>query len=403
MIRIGMVFGTEVKPSRDVMLDLVDAMRPRQNIALRLFHASLATTAENLAAFVATGIDGLILCDLARDTFFRFLQLYPDHPPVVPCLYTTPEKVLLDGIRPGGVVVLDNASIGRQAADFLLDRGLRNFAFLASMVRRESISGEQRCAGFESRVRAVLGEEATFSRWTMGTQMPNGDYWDPDWAEVKQWVSSLPRPCGLFVNGDREAFALTRLCRSLAIEIPAQLELLSINNAHGFCERAQPTLTSLEPDHRAFAESALKMLLALIADPALPRERCSVSISACRVVERGSTSVSRNRGKVATRAREYIRLHACEGIGVPEIVAHLGISRRLLETLMREATGRSPLELIQEIRLASCRHLLETTNLPITEVVTRSGYALTANPGRIFRKAFGMSMKAYRDAHRRGP
>ena len=117
--------------------------------------------------------------------------------------------------------------------------------------------------------------------------------------------------------------------------------------------------------------------------------------------ERGSTSVSRNRGRVATRAREYIRLHACEGIGIPDVVAHVGVSRRLLETLVRESTGRSLLGLIQQIRLESCCFLLETTNLPVSEVQQRSGYHLTANPGRVFRKAFGMSMSEYRAAHRR--
>ncbi len=165
MTRIGMVFGTEVKPSRDLLLALVKSV---------------------------------------------------------------------------GVVLYDNAAIGRQAADILLDRGLRNFAFLGSMTRRESIAGGQRSAGFEARVRAVLGEEATFSRWIMGTQMPNGDYWDSDWEPMKDWVSRLPCPCGMFVNGDREALALTRICRNMGVDVPGQLEILSINNTQGLCERAHP-------------------------------------------------------------------------------------------------------------------------------------------------------------------
>ncbi len=188
----------------------------------------------------------------------------------------------------------------------------------------------------------------------------------------------------------------------IRIGLVIQTEILGINNSNDLCERVKPPLTSLELDYGACAESAIQMLLELIADPALPREDRSSKVSTCRLAERGSTSVSRNRGNIVTRAREYIRLHACEGIGVPEVVAHIGVSRRLLEKLIREATGQSPLELIQLIKLDSCRHLLETTNLPVTEVLQLSGYPLTANPSRLFRKTFGMTMSDYRATHRGG-
>ena len=400
MTRIGMVIGTETKPSRDVMLGLANFASARADLDLRLFHSSIATTAENVAAFVATGVDGLVFCDTYREVLFPFRQLCPDHPPIVACLYTLPTEGEMETLAPCGAVILDNATIGRQAADFLLDFGLSHFAFLGSRVRRENICAEQRGAAFQARLREVQGEAVTFSQIFIGTQMPNGDYWDPSEEELARWVSSLPRPCGVFVNGDREAFRLTKVCRKLKIDVPGQLEILSINNSHGLCERSQPTLTSLEPDYRINAAAAIQMVLALIDNPALPREQRYVKIAKCRLVERGSTSVGRNRGNIVTRAREFIRAHAHEGIGVPDVVAHLGISRRLLETQMHKDSGQSPLELIQQVRLDSCCHLLVTTNLPITEVLQQSGYPLTANPSRLFRKTFGMSMSDYRAAHR---
>ena len=401
MIHIGMVIQTESKPCRDVMLSLMDFAGTHPDVRLRLFHASPATTVENLATFASFGFDGLFLCGLAKDVVYGFLKSCPNHPPLALCVYTLPADTDFADFGPGVTVIVDNAAIGHQAADFLLDRGLSNFAFFGSMARRESIAGELRCVAFEARIHAVLGERGAFTRWFMGTQMPNGDYLDPKGEDVEHWVSSLPLPCGVFANGDREAYILERVCLRLGIDIPGQMEILGINNANMLCERAKPTLTSLELDYYACAESAITMLLALIADPALPHERRIARVSTCRIIERGSTSVSRNRGNIVTRAREYIRVHACEGIGVPEVVDHLGVSRRLLEKLIREATGQTPLELIQSVKLDSCRHLLETTNLPIAELLERSGYPLTANPGRVFRNAFGMSMKAYRDAHRR--
>ncbi len=401
MIRIGMVIGTETKPSRDVMLGLANFASTRADLDLRLFHSSIATTAENVAAFVATGVDGLIFCDTYREVLFPFCRICPDHPPIVACLYTLPTEEEMEAVAPCGAVVLDNEAIGRKAADFLLSFGLSHFAFLGSRVRREIICAEQRSAAFQARLREAMGDKGTFSQWIMGTQQPNGDYWDPAEEELERWVSTLPRPCGVFVNGDREAFRLTKVCRRLKIDVPGQLEILSINNSHGLCEQSQPTLTSIEPDYRVNTAAAIQMVLALIDNPALPREQRYVKIAKCRLVERGSTSVGRNRGNIVTRAREFIRQHAREGIGVPDVVAHVGVSRRLLEAQMRKDTGQSPLEWIQSVRLESCCHLLKTTDLPVTEVLQQSGYPLTANPGRVFRKAFGMSMSEYRAAHRR--
>ena len=401
MIRIGIVIQTEFKPCRDMMLGVMNFLETHPEVSLRLFHASPATTVENLAKFASFDLDGLFLCGLAKDLVYRFLESCPDHPPVSVCVYTLPADTDFNDYGPGVVVIVDNAAIGCQAADFLLDRGLSNFAFFGSLTRRESIAGELRCAAFGARIRAVLGERGTFTQWFMGTQMPNGDYWDPEGEEVGRWVSSLPLPCGVFTNGDREAFLLERVCLRLGIDIPGQMEILSINNSNGLCEQAKPPLTSLELDYGACAQSVITMLLELIADPNLPRERRVDRVSTCRLVERGSTSVSRNRGNLVTRAREYIRVHACEGIGVRDVVEHLGVSRRLLEKLVRESTGRTLLELMQPVKLESCRHLLETTNLPITEVVQRSGYSLTSHPGRLFHKTYGMSMKAWRAAHRR--
>ena len=401
MIRIGMVVSTEIKPTRDMMMGLVDFVYTRPDIELRLFHVTIATTPENIAAFVATGVDGLVFCGVPRETLFRYYRLFPDHPPVVACLYTVPPEEEVASIGVAGVVILDNAAIGRQAADFFLGRGLRNFAFLGSLIRRESLAGDYRSAAFEARLRNALGTDVTFSRWTLGTRLPNGDYWDTDSSEMMRWIASLPLPCGVFANGDREACMLTSVCRRMNIDIPDRLEILGVNNASGFCERSNPPLSSLEPDYRACAEKAIEMLLALIDDPSLPLERRYVKLAQCKLVERGSTSVDRNRGNVVTRAREFIRLHACRGIGVPDVAAHVGVSRRLLESRMRATTGQSMLELIQKVRLESCRHLLETTNLPVAEVQQRSGYRMTANPGRVFRKVYGMSMSDYRAAHRR--
>ena len=143
------------------------------------------------------------------------------------------------------------------------------------------------------------------------------------------------------------------------------------------------------------------MLTALIADPKLPRDRRRVRVSSCAIIERGSTSVG-DFGHVVARAREFIRRHACEGIGVPDVVAQVGVSRRLLEKRVREATGGSVLDMIQKVRLENVCRLLANTTLPISAVTTNSGYEPTSNLGHLFRRTYGMSMREFRARHAAG-
>ena len=57
------------------------------------------------------------------------------------------------------------------------------------------------------------------------------------------------------------------------------------------------------------------------------------------------------------------------------------------------------LDLIQKVRLENVCRLLKKTDLSIAEVTMRSGYELTSNLGRLFRRTYGMSMRDYRAKH----
>jgi len=85
-----------------------------------------------------------------------------------------------------------------------------------------------------------------------------------------------------------------------------------------------------------------------------------------------------------------------------DVVKHLGIARRTLEIRVRYATGRSVLDLIRTVRLRNICRLLTTTNLSLSEVITRSGYNLTGNIGLLFKRTYGMTMRQYRIKYAKG-
>lgn len=395
-----MVINTSVKPSRDVMLGILSYAQRHGLVRPRLFHASAATSPKNIETFVKSGIDGIVTCGIRRDIMMDFLRMMPNHPPTVVCVYSPildSERELLDA---GGTVILDNEAIGRKAADFFIGHGLQHFAFMASNIFRERIAGEIRNAAFEERLRAALGEQMTFDSFMFGEVAENEDYWDSDTSLEDDFLLSLQKPCGILVNSDREAFNIIDACRRLGIDIPEQIEVLGVNNTYKLCEQAHPALSSIYPDHAQCAEKAMELLLALIADPDLPAERRNVSISGCKLIERGSTASGRDFGHIVSRAREYVRVNACKGIHVSDVVKHVGVSRRTLEKRVRESTGHSVLDMIQNVRLDNVCRLLVNTDLSISEVTMRSGYELTSNLGKLFHKRFRMSMRDYRTKNR---
>lgn len=72
--------------------------------------------------------------------------------------------------------------------------------------------------------------------------------------------------------------------------------------------------------------------------------------------------------------------------GVAEAAVALRVTERTLHRRVRKATGRSPSDFMQAIRLQRAHHLLETTKLPVEEVARRVGYGDATALRRLIRR-----------------
>lgn len=397
---IGLVVTTFIKPHRDIMLGWMRYGHDRGDVELRFFFASMATTAANLQSFAGSGVDALVLCGLKDDVAIEFIRSGHGDVPVVVCAHAP-----LNGMdlalhpRVGGVLV-DGEAIGRHVGEFFLAHGLENFAFMRANFNRERLYGSTRCAAFRSVVMADGGDGRTFSENTFGTCCANGDFWDPPREEILPWVKALPLPCGVFVNGDRSASVLVDACHRLGIDIPGQIEVVSVNNSHGICESVGATISSIQPDFDECARQSIDLALKMIGGASdLTVEERTIVVSAHTLIERSTSLSGRSHGKIVTRAREFIKNNACSGISVVDVVKHVGVSRRTLEMRVKYATGSSILGLIRNVRLKNICRLLETTDLALSEVIMQSGYSLTGNAEALFKKTYGMTMRQYRKSH----
>lgn len=82
--------------------------------------------------------------------------------------------------------------------------------------------------------------------------------------------------------------------------------------------------------------------------------------------------------------------------GLTDLAGELGMSARTLARHVRAATGRSPKDLLQGIRLNQARLLLENSRLPVAEVATRVGYGDATALRRLMRKRAGATPRQFR-------
>ena len=370
------------------------------DIELRFFFAGTGTTVANLLEFAGSGVDALVICGLLETTAVSFLNTVRRDIPIVICSHVELPAVDFANRQNLGIVQIDNEAIGRNVGEFFMNHGFVNFGFFGMRFQREQIAGRIRCAAFHATVMADDAGEKSFSEKYFGVNKSNGDFWAQPREEVESWIKSLSLPCGVFTNGDISAALFSDVCGYMGIDIPEQIEVVSVNNSYGLCEGMGTSISSIQPDFDACARCSIEMVCRMAEGEELGLKDRKVMVSSHVLVERGSSLSGRNYARIATRANEFIRKNACSGISVADVVRHVGVSRRTLEMRVKDATGNSVLEQIREVRMGNIRRLLEMTDLSISEIIARSGYNLTTNVGAYFKKAYGMTMLQYRASKR---
>ena len=76
-----------------------------------------------------------------------------------------------------------------------------------------------------------------------------------------------------------------------------------------------------------------------------------------------------------------------------------GLTERSFHTRFKRATGMSPIDYVQTIRIEEAKQLLETSEMPLDEISAEVGYAEPASFRRLFGRLVGVSPSAYRRQH----
>ncbi len=96
------------------------------------------------------------------------------------------------------------------------------------------------------------------------------------------------------------------------------------------------------------------------------------------------------------RVTHYIDEHYSDGVSLEEVADATGISRYYVSHLFKELMDNTFVGYVNELRLNHAAMLLATTDSPIIEIASKSGFNNLSNFNRAFKMYFGKTPSAYR-------
>jgi transcriptional regulator GlxA family with amidase domain len=103
--------------------------------------------------------------------------------------------------------------------------------------------------------------------------------------------------------------------------------------------------------------------------------------------------------EMVMEAQTYIESMLHEKISVEQLSSKFAIGRRNFDRRFIKATGNTPLEYLQRVKIESAKRAFETSRKTINEVMYEVGYSDIKAFREVFRKITGMSPLEYRNKY----
>ncbi|HRK31774.1 MAG TPA: substrate-binding domain-containing protein [Tepidisphaeraceae bacterium] len=272
-------------------------------------------------------------------------------------------------------VVSDDRLVGRVAADYLLRRGFRHFAYFSPDNRSFA---KLRHEGLSQRLSEV-SQSAELAR---------------DEPALRAILRRRREPIAIMGCNDRAGLTALDLCSQLGVKVPDEAAILGVDNDEMMQSLAFPGLSTVDTARQRIGFEAAAMLEQLI-DRKPPTSNL-VFVPPVGVITRQSTDTTAIADGDVAEALRFIERHAGRPIGVTDVTRELPLSRRQLERRFRQIVGRSVLDEIRRCRIERAQQLLVNTELTLKQVAIASGFASTSYLSVVFHKRVGVTPMQYR-------
>ena len=284
-------------------------------------------------------------------------------------------------------IVSDHRAIGRMAADHLIERGFRHFAFCGY---GDYFWSNQRGEGFQQRV-----QEAGYN---VHRYDPSGIrkriLWKKEQQFLMEWLRSLPKPVGLMACIDERSQQIAEACKAAALSVPDQVAVLGVDNDEIICHLSNIPLSSVALTAEKGGYEAAELLDKLMRGRR--NTKTLIEIKPSHVVTRASTDVLAVEDPHVSRAAKFISDNCRHTLHVADVAKAAGLSRRVLEKRFRTALERSINGHIRQCRVQLILKMLTASDMTVLEIALSMGFSDAAHIARYFRSETGMSLVEYR-------
>ncbi len=295
-----------------------------------------------------------------------------------------------DEVFPGATSVdVDDKEVGREAASYFLRAGYRHFACVGNGTpyatqRMKSFSRTLRQEGFSCTQRTEAEQGGVFYM----------ESWRAADSSLADWLASLPKPLAVFAVHDPLGRMLCEACHHAGLHVPDEVSVIGANNDELVCNLSYPALSSVViPWDRlgAAVGEAIEELL----DTGTPRPH-PIMVRPGSVMARESTDLVATQDLTLRRSLSYLQEHYRDPITIGRMCSDLRISRRSLERRFTEHLGRTPWEILCQLRVEQAKRLLVETTQPISRIADLAGFSDAERLAVVFKRLTGRRPSDFR-------
>lgn len=286
--------------------------------------------------------------------------------------------------RPCNAVVSDSDAIAALAVEELLNAKCASFAYAGW--RSRTGWSQARGASFAAQLKAKgFGCALTDEPWTEELEMQR---------RIAARLGAMERRVGILAANDYVAKQVVSAVALAGMECPRDAVVVGVDDDELICEGQVPTISSIGTDFEKAGRLATDLLASIVRNPGQGKSLLKFGPT---VLHRRQSSrvVNTNDWRIA-RAVERIRRDACDGLAASDVIAETGLSRRLVERRFLEATGRTILGEIVEVRFGQACRLLRDQSIPIGEIAYLCGWKSDSYLKRLFKARTGMTPREWR-------
>ncbi len=287
----------------------------------------------------------------------------------------------------------DYIATGEMAARFFLQRGFKHFAFLGY---RNIVWSDERFWGYKQE---IIQQGINNNIFIYDNQKLDS-FWFDDLPKLSSWIKNLPSHTALFCCDDNQANNALEVCRLSSIKVPQDIAILGVDNDKMIADLSDPKLSTIRLDIEDGGYKTAQFIEKSITNKELIRSNHNIYIKPVSVINNASSDIFATKDKYILQVLDFIKCNINRSINVKDILAQVPLSRRLLEIRFKEATGTSVYHYIIDCRIDYFASLLETTNLPICDIIIQLGINNYGSFSQLFKARKGTTPQCYRNRNK---